>query len=168
MDESSNFLYYFYTHNFPDGICMATRKAATRTSEVPQFSLYGEETRPDNAEFVHIELIETRSRLHDWHIQSHTHRGLFQVLFLMSGHVSAEIDNAVWECEGPVAITIHQSVVHGFAFSEEAVGFVLTVDQNVVFAVGSGTGADSQTDIFATLFVQPLAIDLQAVPEVRE
>jgi len=86
----------------------------------------------------------------------------------MSGHVSAEIDNAVWECEGPVAITIHPSVVHGFAFSEEAVGFVLTVDQNVVFAVGSSTGADSQTDIFATLFVQPLAIDLQPVPEVRE
>lgn len=147
---------------------MAASNKKARAEQVPQFSLYGEDTRPDNAEFVHIELIETRSRLHDWHIQSHTHRGLFQVLFLMSGHVSAEIDNAVWECEGPVAITIHPSVVHGFAFSEEAVGFVLTVDQHVVFAVGSGTGADSQTDIFATLFVQPLAIDLQPVPEVRE
>jgi len=60
---------------------MAASNKKARAEQVPQFSLYGEDTRPDNAEFVHIELIETRSRLHDWHIQSHTHRGLFQVLF---------------------------------------------------------------------------------------
>jgi transcriptional regulator GlxA family with amidase domain len=64
-----------------------------RTSEVPQFSLYGEAVRPDDAESVHIELIETRSRIHDWHIAPHTHAGLFQVLFLMSGHVSALMED---------------------------------------------------------------------------
>lgn len=129
--------------------------------EVPQFALYGEATGADNAEFVHIELIETRSRLHDWHISHHTHRGLFQVLFLLAGHVRASVDGAVWERDGPVAITIHPSVVHGFEFTHEAQGYVLTLDQQVVFAA-----AGSEGDIFSPLFVQPLAIDLP--PQARE
>ncbi|WP_211461020.1 helix-turn-helix domain-containing protein [Collimonas silvisoli] len=132
--------------------------------EIPQFALYGENTAAENAEFVHIELIETRSRLHDWHIQSHTHRGLFQILFLFGGHVRAEIDAGLWECEGPVALTIHPSVVHGFDFSKEAQGFVLTVDQNLLF--GDKLGVDAA--LFSTIFVEPLAIALTAVDESRQ
>jgi AraC family transcriptional activator of pobA len=128
---------------------------STPPSTVPQFVLYGEKTRPDDAELVHIETIEARSRVHDWHIGSHTHRGLFQVLFLFAGHASATVGDAVWECEGPVAITIHPSVVHGFVFSEEAHGYVLTVDQHVVFNAEQNHG-----DLFSPLFVDPLAIDL--------
>jgi AraC family transcriptional activator of pobA len=128
---------------------------------VPQFALYGEAARAENAEFVHIELIETRSRLHDWRISNHTHRGLFQVLFLFAGHVRASIDGAVWERDGPTAITIHPSSVHGFEFSPEALGHVLTLDQQVVFARAAGEG-----DIFSSLFVQPLAIHLP--PQARE
>jgi AraC family transcriptional activator of pobA len=132
--------------------------------EVPQFALYGENTAPENAEFVHIELIETRSRLHDWHIQSHTHRGLFQILFLLGGHVRAEIDSGLWECQGPVALTIHPSVVHGFDFSKEAQGFVLTVDQSLLFDDKLGVDAA----LFSTIFVEPLAIALTAVDESRQ
>src|SRR5450830_1662120 len=168
MDESVNYLYYFVTHHFDDDICMAAKKSATHAADVPQFSLYGEAARSDNAEFVHIELIETRSRLHDWHIARHTHRGLFQVLFLISGEVRAEIEDEVWERTGPVVITLHPAVEHGFDFSQEAVGFVLTVDQNVVFSVGENRDAGLHSDIFSALFLQPLAIDLSAVPEIRE
>jgi AraC family transcriptional activator of pobA len=131
--------------------------------EVPQFALYGEDVGAEKGEFFHIELIETRSRLHDWHISSHTHRGLFQVLFLFAGHVRASVGGSLWERDGPTVITIHPSVVHGFDFSEEAQGYVLTVDQQVVFAAAGSDG-----DIFSSLFVQPLAIDLKPVPEVRE
>jgi len=123
--------------------------------DIPQFALYGEQTRPAAAEFVHIELIETRSRIYDWHIGSHTHPGLFQVLFLLGGEVRASIGDAVWQRSGPVAITIHPSVVHGFDFSPEAHGYVLTVDQNVIFSAAHGQG-----DLYSPLFVQPLAIDL--------
>lgn len=131
--------------------------------DVPQFSLYGEAPRAENAEFVHIELIETRSRLHDWHISNHTHRGLFQVLFLFAGHVSASIDGSMWEHDGPAAITIHPSCVHGFEFSKEAQGYVLTLDQQVVFAQAAGAG-----DVFSSLFVQALAIDLAPALDARE
>ncbi|WP_426173948.1 helix-turn-helix domain-containing protein [Massilia sp. TWR1-2-2] len=137
--------------------------ASAPPPEVPQFALYGEAARAENAEFVHIELIETRSRLHDWHISNHTHRGLFQVLFLYAGHVRASVDGALWERDGPTAITIHPSVVHGFAFSQEAQGYVLTLDEQVVFAAGGSEG-----DIFSALFVQPLAIDLAPAPQARE
>ena len=134
-----------------------------KQQDVPQFALFGEAARAENAESVHIELIETRSRLHDWHISNHTHRGLFQVLFLFSGHVSASVDGAVWDRDGPTAITIHPSVVHGFAFSQEAQGYVLTLDQQVVFAQ-----AGTEGDVFSSLFVQALAIDLAPALEARE
>lgn len=135
---------------------------------IPQFSLYGEDTTPANAEFVHIEFIATRSRLYDWHIGRHTHTGLFQVLFLLSGHVSAEIDGTIRECDGPVAITIHPSVVHAFSFSEEAEGFVLTVDQHLIFSNDPRDQDAGYSDLFSSLFVQPLTIDLSATPDILE
>ena len=137
-----------------------SRSAKPARPEVPQFALYGEQTRGDSAEFVHIELIETRSRVHHWHIENHTHSGLFQVLFLFGGEVRANINGAVWECGAPAAITIHPSVVHGFDFSAEAHGYVLTVDQNVLFAAGGSHG-----DLYSPLFVEPLALDLSSAPE---
>lgn len=131
-------------------------------ADIPKFALYGEQTRTENAEFVHIELIETRSRMYDWHIDNHTHPGMFQVLFLFGGEVRASVNDTLWERHGPTVLTIHPSVVHGFDFSPEAQGYVLTVDQNVIFSA-----ADNQGDLYSTLFVEPLAIDLAGLPEVR-
>ena len=62
-------------------------KKRIKMPAIPQFTLYGEQAPIGGAEFVHIELIETRSRLHCWRIGSHTHRGLFQVLFLFGGQI---------------------------------------------------------------------------------
>jgi AraC family transcriptional activator of pobA len=133
----------------------SSRRAPPDPAAVPQFALYGEQTPLPNAECVHVELIETRSRRHDWHIERHTHQGLYQVLFLMTGTVHATIGEALWECRGPVAITVHPSLVHGFAFSEQAQGYVLTVDQSVLFSTREHGG-----DLFSPLFVAPLALTL--------
>lgn len=146
MDEIRNDLYYF------DAM---PAKLSRPASQIPQFALYGESVQADSAEFVHIELIETRSRLYDWHIGTHVHRGLFQVLFLFAGEVRAGIGDEVWDCAGPVAITIHPSLAHGFDFSAEAKGYVLTIDQHVMFA-----SAREHGDLFSPLFVAPLAIGL--------
>ncbi len=152
MDEVIQFLYFF---DMP-------QPANPVPAEIPKFALYGESTPVANAEFVHVELIETRSRLHDWHIARHTHPGLFQVLFLLGGSVRAVIQDALWECQGPVAITVHPTVVHGFDFSEQAQGYVLTVDQNVLFST-----PDHRGDLFSPLFVEPLAIGLTQQPRER-
>lgn len=133
-----------------------------RSTPIPQFSLYGENT-PIGREFVHIETIEARSCLYDWHIATHTHKGLFQVLFLLSGTVRAELDDTLHECTGPTAMTIHPRVAHGFQFSPDTVGFVLTVDQSVVTSVRSQL--NPVTDLFSRLFLRPLVIPLQDAPE---
>lgn len=139
-----------------------SRKTPPPQADIPQFALYGEHQKAEGAELVHIELIQTRSRQHDWHIARHTHRGLFQVLFLLAGEVRAEVGDAVWQLTGPAALTIHPSLVHGFDFSEEAQGYVLTMDEHVVYSASVPHG-----DLFATLFLKPQPITLQALPELR-
>jgi AraC family transcriptional activator of pobA len=147
-----NLLYYFYIPNSKPGAQrMKKRSQNPPLPTVPRFALYGEQSHAAGAELVHIELIETRSRLHDWHIARHTHAGLFQVLFLTDGQLNAEIDNSEQVCTGPTVITIHPSVEHGFDFSHEAEGYVLTVDQSMVFGAGDG---------FAPLFVHALVFNL--------
>jgi AraC family transcriptional activator of pobA len=131
-------------------------------SSIPQFALYGE-SAPDAApELVHVELIETRSRQYDWHIADHTHKGLFQLLFLLRGRVRATIDGETWNCEGPTVITIHPTVVHGFVFSRAAQGYVLTLDQSVLF----GNNSAPHGDRFAQLFVEPLQMSFPPESEV--
>jgi len=137
-------------------------KLARPSRDIPQFSLYGELPTADDAEFVHIELIETRSRVHGWHIVPHVHRGLYQVLFLLGGEAKAAIGDAVRTCSGPVALTIHPALAHGFDFSPGAHGYVLTVDQQVLF-----TDTRQHDDLFAPLFVAPLAIEVAEAQGLR-
>jgi AraC family transcriptional activator of pobA len=166
MDESRKDLYYFYTPANETIMPFAPATLARPSRDIPRFALYGEQTRAEGAEGVHVELIETRSRLYDWHIGTHIHHGLFQVLFLLDGQVSATIGDAIWECAGPVAITIHPSLAHGFEFSKKAQGYVLTVDQQVLFAA-TGEHGDRYSPLFAPLFISPLAIDLRPAGAAR-
>jgi AraC family transcriptional activator of pobA len=153
MDEIGKNLYYFFMRPAP----------SSPPTAIPQFALYGEHSRGTDAEGVHIELIETRSRGYDWHIGMHTHAGLFQVLFLFGGRVAATLGDQLIELDGPVALTVHPSLAHGFAFSEETYGYVLTIDQNALFAAAGEDG-----NLFTALFVEPLAIGLGAAPEARD
>ena len=58
------------------------QEGAARASlrDIPTFSLYGEAASATGAEFVHIEDIQSRSERHNWEIDAHTHRGLFQIV----------------------------------------------------------------------------------------
>ena len=141
---------------------ITTGKRARPARDIPHFALYGEPAKAGRAEFAHNELIETRSRLYDWHIGTHVHRGLFQVLFLFGGRVTASIGDTTWERTGPVAITIHPSLVHGFDFFHEAQGYVLTIDQQVLF-----DSARDHGDLFMPLFMEPLAIALAPAGPTR-
>lgn len=141
---------------------ITTGKRARPARDIPQFALYGEPAKAGRAEFAHNELIETRGRLYDWHIRTHVHRGLFQVLFLFGGRVTASIGDTTWERTGPVAITIHPSLVHGFDFFHEAQGYVLTIDQQVLF-----DSARDHGDLFMPLVMEPLAIALAPAGPTR-
>jgi AraC family transcriptional activator of pobA len=125
--------------------------------ELPRFALYGDNAPIDNAEFVHVELLETRSLLHDRFIVPHMHRGLFQLLVMVDGHASAQIDNMQWECEAASALAVPPGTVHTLQFSETAKGYALWMNWNLVESV----------DLFVPLFERARVLRLQDNPEVQ-
>ncbi len=110
--------------------------ADTAVGPIPTFTLFGEEDRGNLAGFGHIETIAARSSLHDWEITPHRHHSAVQVLALREGRVEAVVDDVRVVARGPCFLTVPAQVVHGFRFTPETVGHVLTLSQE--FAGGEG------------------------------
>jgi AraC family transcriptional activator of pobA len=93
---------------------------------IPAFALYGEVATPGQ-EVLHIEEVQSRSRLYHWEIEPHVHQGLYQVLWV--GHGAAEVvqDERRETVLGPAAIVVPPGVVHGFRFAPDTDGLVLTL-----------------------------------------
>lgn len=94
-------------------------------SSIPTFALYGEE-RANEESFLHWETITSRSRLYGFHIAPHRHDSLFQILYLRSGRAELTIDEMVCTVEGPALVTVPALTVHGYRFSTDVDGVVLT------------------------------------------
>jgi len=131
-----------------------------RATAVPLFALYGEEAQAADAEFVHIEDIQSRSRLYNWEIRSHAHRGLFQTVVVLEGGARVQLDDRTAEVAGPCAIVIPPAVVHAFQFLPDTQGFVLTVAEAMLFG---GTSAHGRA-LFEALFLEPCVLDLARDP----
>ena len=99
----------------------------SRAAGVPVFTLYGEAETAADVEFLHIEPISARGELLGWEIDRHTHRGLFQAVFLFDKPAKAVLDNQVAEAAAPCAILVPSRVVHAFAFQPGTEGYVLTM-----------------------------------------
>ncbi len=130
-----------------------------RRATLPAFALYGETGRA--APTLHVESIESRSRLYDWEIDSHVHHGLHQIVWLRTGPVAALLDDSRSEAEGPLAIAIPPAVAHAFRFSPRSDGLVLTLDARRVIegseAQDSGLGA-ALHHLFAAPRVLPVPV----------
>ncbi|MGO4830773.1 helix-turn-helix domain-containing protein [Rhizobiaceae sp. 2RAB30] len=95
-------------------------------NHIPTFRLYGE-TRAEAAGFwLHCETIPERSQLHGWEIRPHRHETFFQVLHISSGSGEALVNGRYHPFERSTAIFIPPGEVHGFRFSRDIEGFVLT------------------------------------------
>jgi AraC family transcriptional activator of pobA len=95
---------------------------------IPIFALYGERAQTALDEPIHCESIAERSRLHAWEIAPHRHERLFQFLYLRAGGVGeALLDGARLPLAPPCALTVPPQVVHGFRFSPDVDGVVITV-----------------------------------------
>ncbi|RQP23481.1 helix-turn-helix domain-containing protein [Piscinibacter terrae] len=101
-----------------------TRPVATA---LPTYALYGEQGRSLGVDWLHIESIAARSRLHDWEIKPHRHDLLFQILYIRSGQVKVSAEGDAWQLRGPCAMTVPALSAHGFAFSRKVDGLVITV-----------------------------------------
>ncbi len=141
----------------------ARRRAAALRGRrgVPAFALYGE---PGDAgiasEGLHIEPIQSRSRLYHWEIDAHLHRGLHQVVWLEHGHAEVDLDGSHSRCEAPAAIAIPPGVVHAFRFAPDTAGYVLTLDPRALVEGDPAHAAQALQALFATPRV--LALDAQA------
>ncbi|WP_457427487.1 helix-turn-helix domain-containing protein [Roseateles sp. P5_E7] len=110
-------------------------------SSPPLYELYGEMGRDAALDGLHMESIADRSRLHNWEIQPHRHATLVQLLLIESGEARVQIDGQLLALQAPAVVWVPMLVVHGFAFSPETQGHVITLDQaRVRSLIGSSRG----------------------------
>lgn len=89
---------------------------------------------------LHMESIADRSRLHNWEIQPHRHAALVQLLLIEAGLARVQIDGQLLELQAPAVVWVPALVVHGFAFSPDTQGHVVTLDQARVRSLVATSG----------------------------
>lgn len=95
--------------------------------DIPVFKLYGEGPDWPTPDLLHCESIPARSRLHDWEIHRHRHADLAQILYLRKGSAIVDIEGEQIEIAKPSIQIVPPLCVHGFRFSHDVDGFVVTL-----------------------------------------
>lgn len=99
---------------------------------IPNYELYGELLSGSYTDPVHHETIQERSSRHHWTIRLHRHRSLAQVFVFRTPGVSFRIAEVTHTSVEPLALFIPPGIAHGFRFSEDVVGDVLSLRTNEV------------------------------------
>jgi len=94
---------------------------------IPVFRLYGESLDWPTPDLLHCETISSRSREHHWEIKPHRHADLCQLLFVYKGKAELEIEGQRTQLETPAIQVLPPLSVHGFRFSEDVEGFIVTL-----------------------------------------
>ncbi len=96
-------------------------------SPVPTFYLYGEPHRVVGDGFIHVEHLDDRSRPSEWTILPHAHTGLHHIFWIARGGGAMQAEAQVFRFTAPAMLIVPASVVHGFSWTSESVGSVLTL-----------------------------------------
>lgn len=120
---------------------------------VPIFKLYGETVYWPTPDLLHMESIPERSRLHDWHIQPHQHADLVQILYVRQGTAELEIEGRQYHFDRPVVQLVPPLCVHGFRFSHDVEGYVLSLALPLVEELGRVLGGRILSSSSAHLLV---------------
>jgi AraC family transcriptional activator of pobA len=97
------------------------------TGNIPAYALYGEETGPGLGYFIHCETIEARSAGNGWRIRPHRHPHFFQFLYISGGESQTALQDQLFHQAAGTAITMPAGTVHGFRFSQDIDGHVITI-----------------------------------------
>lgn len=95
--------------------------------QIPTFTLYGEDQDWPTPDLLHWESVAERSIQHHWTIKPHRHSNLWQLIYLNSGSADVHIDGREQKLNQPSVLIIPQLCIHGFQFSEDVDGHVLTL-----------------------------------------
>jgi AraC family transcriptional activator of pobA len=105
--------------------------------KIPNYSLYGESARPPWYDAFNFEWIAERSRPNDWHIDAHRHDALLQLLFIRGGSGQVVIENTKIALAPPCIVLLPAQTVHGFEFSPDVDGLVITAAQRSLESISS-------------------------------
>lgn len=131
---------------------------------VPTYRLYGEDTGESLDFRLHCETIPERSRLHDWEIGPHRHKAFFQILHISDGHGDALIAGTYRRFTHDTLIFMPPGEAHGFRFSRDIGGIVVTASRDRLDALATGDQriaafAAGPSMIAAAAARAPLAVD---------
>lgn len=158
MDGSRGSLYFFAMATAISLIVQAGDTADE--AAVGRHFLYGEPLRDADIRFIHVETIPARSRLHDWTIRPHAHRGLHQFLLITEGGGTFRAEAETRDFVAPALFVMPSGTAHGFAFRPETEGYVVTVAGELVDDAGRGDPAIR--DLLKTWFCLDGAADALA------
>lgn len=94
---------------------------------LPTFFLYGEPQRVADPEFLHVETLAQRSRPSGWIIDRHKHADLNHVICVGQGGGTIQLEADDIQFEGARIMVIPAGVVHGFHWTENCEGMILTL-----------------------------------------
>ncbi|HXZ08403.1 MAG TPA: helix-turn-helix domain-containing protein [Paraburkholderia sp.] len=103
--------------------------------KIPNYDLYGESARPPWYDAFNFEWIPERSRPNDWHIAAHRHDALLQILYIRSGDGYVVIESEKHVFAPPCVVLLPAQTVHGFVFSPDVDGLVITAAQRALESI---------------------------------
>jgi AraC family transcriptional regulator, transcriptional activator of pobA len=95
--------------------------------KIINYGLYGNNPLTITTDFIKVERIETTSSPHDWLIKPHIHTDLFQLFLIEHGEAILFLTNKEIVLENPSVIVMPSNTLHGFNFSPDVRGFVITL-----------------------------------------
>jgi AraC family transcriptional activator of pobA len=98
-----------------------------RLASIPRFYLFGEAPKEVDHHFLHLEEIKDRSAPLHGQIRPHMHADLNHIFLITRGSGRILSDETDLHFEGPHILFVPAGTVHGFAFSDDILGYVLTI-----------------------------------------
>lgn len=103
-------------------------------TSIPVYALYGEQEA--SQDWLHWESIQSRSRLYGYKIAPHRHEQFFQVLHLTGGWAGVTLDDGKFDIRREGVVVVPALTVHGFAFSDDVEGIVVTLMERDLVGLG--------------------------------
>ncbi len=122
------------------------------TDAVPVFKLYGETRHWPTPDLLHWESIPERSQLHDWKIHPHRHTDLLHLLHLSAGRVNLELEGSQRSHEAPLIIVVPAMSIHGFHFTPDTQGHIITLASPLADRLEERLGAQAGAMSLATAY----------------
>ena len=104
----------------------------TASRSIPSYELYGDFLAGSYVDPVHHETIKERSSQHDWTIRLHRHRRMFQIFVFRTPGVSLRLGEVEHTTSEPVILVVPPGLAHGFRFSEDIAGDVLSIQMDAL------------------------------------